>query len=468
MANKQNSKKRMILNAFDMNCVGHQNPGMWAHPDDQTHRYKDVEYWTDLAKLLERGGFDCLFIADVLGFYDVYGGSRDTALRTAAQAPVGDPAIPVSAMAAVTERLGFGVTKSLTYELPYSFAKTMTTLDHITKGRVAWNIVTSYQASAAENLGLDKQIPHDERYAVADEFMEVCYKLWEGSWEEDAVVFDKEKRIFTDPSKVHDINHEGKYYKVPGAHLGQPSPQRTPFLFQAGTSKKGMEFSGKHAEAVFVIGTSPEELRPTVEKVRQQAAEAGRDPRSVKVIVMLTPITAPTDEEAQAKLEDFYKYADTDAALTLFGGWTGIDMSSAPADQPLENIESDAIRAMIDMLTGVDSEVVWTKERLAKWLCIGGFSASVVGSPTTIVDEMERWMEIADVDGFNLGRVIAPGTMEDFVELVVPELRKRGHVPQDPAAEGVMTLRERLTGDSRLPSEHAGANYRLGVAASVS
>ncbi|GAA4046706.1 LLM class flavin-dependent oxidoreductase [Arthrobacter methylotrophus] len=466
MANEQNTKKRMILNAFDMNCVVHQNPGMWAHPDDQSHRYKDVDYWTDLAKLLERGGFDCLFIADVLGFYDVYGGSRDTALRTAAQAPVGDPAIPVAAMAAVTERLGFGVTKSLTYELPYSFAKTMTTLDHITKGRVAWNIVTSYQASAAENLGLVKQIPHDERYAVADEFMEVCYKLWEGSWEDDAVVRDKKNRIFTDPSKVHSINHEGKYYKVPGAHLGEPSPQRTPFLFQAGTSKKGMEFAGKHAEAVFVIGTSPEELRPTVDKLRQQAAAAGRDPRSVKIIVMLTPITAPTDEEAQAKLEDFNQYVDMDAALTLFGGWTGIDMSSAAADQPLESMESDAIRAMIEMLTGVDSEIVWTKERLAKWLCIGGFSASVVGSPKTIVDEMERWMEIADVDGFNLGRVIAPGTMKDFVDLVVPELRKRGHVPQEPLAP--MTMRERLTGDSRLPSEHAGASYRVGAEASVS
>jgi FMN-dependent oxidoreductase (nitrilotriacetate monooxygenase family) len=296
--------------------------------------------------------------------------------------------------------------------------------------------------------------------------MEVVYKLWEGSWEDDAVVRDKKNRIFTDPSKVHDINHEGKYYKVPGAHLGEPSPQRTPFLFQAGTSKKGMEFAGKHAEAVFVIGTSPEELRPTVDKLRQQAAAAGRDPRSVKIIVMLTPITAPTDEEAQAKLEDFNQYIDMDAALTLFGGWTGIDMSSAPADQPLESMESDAIRAMIEMLTGVDSEVVWTKERLAKWLCIGGFSASVVGSPKTIVDEMERWMEIADVDGFNLGRVIAPGSMRDFVELVVPELRKRGHVPQEPLAP--MTLRERLTGDSRLPSEHAGANYRLGAGASVS
>lgn len=466
MTNKQNPKKRMILNAFDMNCVVHQNPGMWAHPEDQAYRRTDIDYWVDLAKLLERGGFDCLFLADVLGFYDVYGGSRESALRNAAQAPVGDPLLPVSAMAAVTERLGFGVTSSLTYELPYSFAKTMSTLDHLTKGRVAWNIVTSYQASAAVNLGLDAQISHDERYDRADEFMEVCYKLWEGSWEEDAVVMDKENRIFTDPSKVHDINHDGKNYKVPGAHLEQPSAQRTPFLFQAGASSRGMEFAGKHAEAVFVIGTSPEELRPTVDKIRAQAAKEGRDPQSVKVIVMLTPITAPTDEEAQAKLADYYKYASAEAGLTLFGGWTGIDLSSAPDDQPLENVQSDAIRAMLDMLTRVDSEVVWTKERLGKWLSIGGFSSSIVGSPTTIANELERWMEIADVDGFNFGRVVAPGTMEDFVELVVPELRERGLVPQELLEP--MTLRERFSGDARLPAEHSGAQYRLGAEASVS
>ncbi|MFT4564502.1 MAG: alkanesulfonate monooxygenase SsuD, partial [Gammaproteobacteria bacterium] len=193
-------ERRMILSAFDMHTVGHQNPGMWTHPNDQTYRYKDLDYWTDLAKLLERGGFDCLFLADVLGAYDVYDNSRDTAVRTAAQIPVGDPMMSISAMAAVTERLCYGVTASLTYELPYAFARKMSTLDHLTKGRIAWNIVTSYQHSAAVNLGLDRQIPHDERYEIADEFLEVCYKLWEYSWDDDAVVRDRANGIFTDPS----------------------------------------------------------------------------------------------------------------------------------------------------------------------------------------------------------------------------------------------------------------------------
>ncbi len=152
----------------------------------------------------------------------------------------------------------------LTYELPYKFAKTMTTLDHLTKGRVAWNIVTSYQQSAAVNLGLDTQIAHDERYNMADEFMEVCYKLWEGSWEDDAVERDIEKGVYTDPAKVHDINHVGKYYKVRGAHLCEPSPQRTPFLFQAGASARGRKFAATHAEAVFLIGSNPKDTRTVV------------------------------------------------------------------------------------------------------------------------------------------------------------------------------------------------------------
>ncbi len=181
---------RIYLNAFDMACVGHQSAGLWRHPEDQGYRYRELGYWTNLARILEAGGFDALFLADVLGVYDVYGGSRDAAVLDAAQFPVNDPTAAVSAMAAVTETLGFGITLSLTYEQPYALARRLSTLDHLTDGRVAWNIVTSYLDSAARNLGLDAQIPHDQRYDIADEYLEVCYKLWEASWEPGAVVRD--------------------------------------------------------------------------------------------------------------------------------------------------------------------------------------------------------------------------------------------------------------------------------------
>ena len=212
-----------------MSTASHGNFGMWRHPDDRTSDYTGLRYWTELATLLDAGGFDLLFIADAVGQLDVFGGDASAALARGVQTPVTDPLLAVSAMAAVTERLGFGVTVSTTYESPYLLARKFSTLDHLTGGRIGWNIVTSLLDSAARNIiGRDRQIPHDERYAMAQEFVEVAYKLWEGSWEDDAVVRDRNHGVYTDPSKVHPINHQGPYFNVPGAHLVEPSPQRTP------------------------------------------------------------------------------------------------------------------------------------------------------------------------------------------------------------------------------------------------
>lgn len=185
------AKKQILLNAFNMNCVGHINHGLWTHPRDTSTQYKTLDYWTDLARLLERGLFDGLFLADIVGVYDVYQDSADLTLRESIQLPVNDPLLTVSAMAAVTRHLGFGVTVNLTYEAPYLLARRFSTLDHLTDGRIGWNIVTGYLESAARAMGLSEQIAHDERYDRADEFLEVAYKLWEGSWDDDAVRADR-------------------------------------------------------------------------------------------------------------------------------------------------------------------------------------------------------------------------------------------------------------------------------------
>ncbi len=222
--------REIRLNAFEMNCVGHQSPGMWRHPRDRSWQYRELAYWTDLARLLELGKFDGVFIADVLGVYDVFNGNINAALRDATQIPVNDPLQLVPVMASVTEHLGFGLTASVSFEHPYTFARRLSTLDHLSKGRAGWNIVTSYLNSGARNVGLSGQTGHDERYDIADEYLEVCYKLWEGSWEDGAVLRDRERGVFTDPAKVDPIKHEGRYFKVPGVHLCEPSPQRTPLL----------------------------------------------------------------------------------------------------------------------------------------------------------------------------------------------------------------------------------------------
>src|SRR3954453_18669325 len=187
-------RKEIRLNAFAMNCVAHQSPGLWTHPRDRTADYNRLPYWTDLAKTLERGRFDGLFLADVLGVYDVFGGSPDAALRNATQTPVNDPLLLISAMAAVTEHLGFGVTCTLSYEPPYPLARRMSTLDHLTKGRIGWNIVTRYLTRAGAGMGLGGQPTHDQRYEIAEEYMQVVYRLWEGSWEDDAALRDRAGR----------------------------------------------------------------------------------------------------------------------------------------------------------------------------------------------------------------------------------------------------------------------------------
>lgn len=447
---------RIYLNAFDMACVGHQSAGLWRHPEDQGYRYRELGYWTELARILESGGFDALFLADVLGVYDVYGGSRDAAVTDAAQVPVNDPTLAVSAMAAVTETLGFGVTVSLTYEQPYALARRFATLDHLTSGRVAWNIVTSYLDSAARNLGLDAQIPHDERYEIAEEYLKVCYKLWEASWEPDAVVRDRDRGVFTDPAKVHDIEHKGRYFSVPGPFLCEPSPQRTPVLFQAGASPRGVRFAAAHAEAVFVSGPTPEIVAKPVTALRAAAAELGRDPRSIKVFTMLTPIVAETHEQAVAKLDDYRRYVSADGALALFGGWTGVDLAELGPDEPLKYVQTEANRSALASFTTSDRN--WTATELAHEVGLGGRGPVVVGSAREVADELERWVDEAGVDGFNLAYVTTPGTFVDFARHVVPELRRRGRVPDH--GERV-TLRERLGGGGPLLSaDHPGAAYR--------
>ena len=208
-------------------------------------------------------------------------------------------------MAQVTEHLGFGVTCTLSYEPPYTFARRMSTLDHLTKGRIGWNIVTGYLDSAAKGSGLKGQSGHDRRYDIADEYMEVVYKLWEGSWEDDAVVRDRSRGIFAQPGKVHRIVHQGENYRVDAIHLCEPSPQRTPVLYQAGASGRGREFAARHAECVFMSAPSKQVVAPLVADIRARAARIGRDPRDILMFTLITVIPGETEAAAKAKLADY-------------------------------------------------------------------------------------------------------------------------------------------------------------------
>jgi len=449
------SKKKILINAFNMNCIGHINHGLWTHPQDTSTQFNTLEYWTELAQLLERGLFDGLFIADIVGVYDVYQKSIDVPLKESIQLPVNDPLLLVSAMAAVTRHLGFGLTANLTYEAPYLFARRMSTLDHLTRGRVGWNIVTGYLDSAAKAMGLTEQVEHDRRYDQADEYLEVLYKLWEGSWEDDAVFNDPVQRIYARPDKVHKVKHAGEFYQVEGYHLCEPSPQRTPVLFQAGSSERGLAFAGRHAECVFISGQTKAATKAQVDKVRASAVAAGRNADDIKLFMGINVIVAPTEAHAQAKRDEYLSYASAEAGVAHFSSSTGIDFADYALDEPIQHVKSNAIQSATNVLKNND----WTRRKLLEQHALGGRYITLVGSPEQVADELESWINETGLDGFNLTRIVTPQSYVDFIDLVVPELQRRGSYK---TAYDSGSLRQKLftDGEAHLPQRHTGANYR--------
>jgi alkanesulfonate monooxygenase len=368
----------------------------------------------------------------------------------------------VSAMAAVTTDLGFGITCTLSYEPPFPFARRMSTLDHLTEGRIGWNIVTGYLDSAAKGAGKDKQTAHDDRYDVADEYLEVVYKLWEGSWQDDAVARDKTTGVFTDPAKVHRVVHHGENFNVDAIHLTEPSPQRTPVLYQAGTSPRGRQFAAAHAECVFMSGPSTKVIAPRVAAIRSLAAEAGRDPKAILMFSLMTVILGRTEEEAHAKHADYRRHINHEGALTLMSGWTGVDFSTYDLDQDVKHVHNEAGRSAMDNITRADPERTWTVREVAEHVGIGGIGPIVVGTPSQVADAIENWIAQTDVDGLNLAFAISPGSFVDVVDLLVPELTQRGLFKE---AYTPGTLREKLFGQghARLSAPHPAASYRRAV-----
>ena len=444
--------REIRINAFDMNCVGHIQQGLWTHPRDQSMRYTELRYWTDYAQRLEAGLFDGIFFADVVGVYDVLGGSPDAAVRGAVQVPVNDPMLLIPAMAAVTQHLGFGVTANLTYEPPYAFARRMSTLDHLTGGRIGWNIVTGYLDSAARAVGLAGQTAHDDRYDLADEYMALVYQLWEGSWDDGAVLRDRERGVYADPARVRMVHHHGKQYQVDAMHLSEPSPQRTPVLYQAGSSPRGSRFAATHAECVFLNGQSQPGVKKIVESIRGQAVEHGRAASDIQVFLGATIVTGRTDAQAQEKFTEYQRYASSEAALVHAAASMGIDFSKYDIDEPIET-KSNAIVSNVDAMTR-SAGPQWTRRKLLEQMVMGSRQAPWVGSAEKIADTLIAWSEEAGVDGFNLSRTVVPECFDDFIALVVPRLQERGAYK---TAYAPGTLRGKLFGRDRLPASHPAA-----------
>ena len=454
-------KKEISFNAFEMNCISHLSPGLWRYPNDKALCYKDMEYWQNIARIAQKGLFDAVFIADVLGIYEQYRGNDISALKTALQVPVNDPLSLAVIGAGASEHVGFGITAGVPFEHPFAFARRLSTLDHLSKGRIGWNIVTGYLPSANRNMG-STELPHDERYELADEYMEVIYKLLEGSWEDDAVILDKLTGDFANPAKIHHIAHHGKYFDVPGIHLCEPSIQRTPVLFQAGNSPRGRKFSAKHAEAIFIAPPSKEYAKIAVKQIRDELVKANREPNSAKIYVLATIITDASDALAQAKYKDLLSYASTEGSLVLNSGWLGVDLSRYELDDKLTNIKSNAMLAQVEALSNstTKSGDEWTLRDLLALTGIGAQGIKFVGGAKKVADELEEFIAYSGADGFNLAYATTPGTFLDVVRFIVPELQSRGSYKHE-YRQG--SLRHKLFGaGDRLPSSHIGSQYRVG------
>nr|WP_241732494.1 NtaA/DmoA family FMN-dependent monooxygenase [Galbitalea soli] len=442
----------MIFSAFNEFVLSHHDHGAWRHPESRQTEFTTSAYWIDLARLLERGRFDVLFFADVLAPYDIYRGSRDSAIATGMQSPVYDPAVIIPILAHETEHLGFALTENILQEPPYTFARKMSTLDQLTGGRVAWNIVTSFLPGAGRNLGHHGLPSHEERYGRAEDYVNAVYGLWERSWEDDAVVVDRERGIYADPAKVHEIDHVGPYYTVYGPHLTAPTPQRTPFLFNAAASGTGIDFAGRHAEVLFTSGDA-RTAAAGVQRLRASAVSFGRRAGDVKILGGLGMVLGSTEEEARRLDAELREWQSLESILVKFSGFWADDLGRYPVDSPVGAILAAPDTGIVTrQALGAVADPSITFEAAMRGIA----NQHVVGTPEQIADEIDAWQD-AGVDGLNLQYLVAPGTYEDFVDHVRPLLVERGTMRREYSPG---TLREKLTGSPYLPIEHPARRHR--------
>ncbi|MEZ5210500.1 LLM class flavin-dependent oxidoreductase [Gordonia sp. (in: high G+C Gram-positive bacteria)] len=446
--------KPLHFAAFVMNTTSHIVQGTWRRPSARQADFNSLDHWVNLARTLERGKFDAIFFADVVGLYAPYRGDERKYFEAGLQVPSNDPSVLASALAYATEHLGIAFTASILQEHPFNFARRISTLDHATQGRIAWNIVTNYLPNASRNFGLDGLTAHDERYAWADEYVDVTYKLWEGSWDEDALVQDRERGIHADYDKVHRIDHVGPRYRVEGPHLVSPSPQRTPLLFQAGASEAGRTFAAKNAEAVFVQSPNPAAALRDTTDIRERAVAVGRRADDLKFFQGLYVVPASTEAEAERKAAELDEWIDYDAQLSHLSGALGIDFGHEDLDTPVGEIQTEGVQSIVGWIRDVVTDRPATLRDVAHYTAT---SLRIVGTPEQIADGLANW-RAHGVDGINLVNYEIPTSYEEFVDHVIPVLQDRG-LAQREYREG--SLRQKLFGaGDRLPERHQAARYR--------
>lgn len=437
----KSSKRMAHLLGFIQHGLNSHAVGMWRHPKDKVGwNFARPPYWQHMARTMERGLFDAMFIADELAPYNTFADSSDETVRWAVQCPTHEPSTIVPIIAAATKHLGIGVTLSTAFEHPYSMSRRLSSLDHLSSGRIAWNIVSSYSKSEWEAYG-EATTNRPGRYERLEEYMDVCYKLWR-SWEPDAVIADKASGVYVDPGKVHEVRHEGQFYRCRARHFCEPSPQVYPVLWQAGSSDRGRDFAAKHAEAIFAVHPGVERMRQYTNDLNDRMYKKfGRAPGSVKLIFGVQPVVGMTREEAKEKQAFINSLVPREAALALISGHFGLDFSNYDPDEAMENIEIFGIQGMYESIVHSRGGGAVTVAEAAELYGQQFSMPQLVGTAADIADQLEHFMDEGGADGFMLLATYTPGCFEEFVDLVVPELQRRGRYRDRYAGE---TLRENL------------------------
>lgn len=455
--------KPLILSAFLMNTTSHILGGAWRRETAQQHRFNELQHWTELVRRLEEAGFDLAFFADVVGVYGDHEGGWASHVRRGLQIPANDPLVLISALAASTQRIGLAMTSSVIQAHPFTFARQLSTLDHLSGGRVGWNVVTSATENAHRNFGGGGLTAHGDRYDWAEEYLDVVYQLWEGSWEDGALLADKAlehgrgRGLHADPAKVAKIHHRSARYEIDGPHLSAPSPQRTPYLFQAGSSERGRDVAARHAEATFSMAPRRDLAAAHAADVRRRAESYGRRAEDVAFIQGLSFVIGSTEAEAKAKAAELDESLDVHALIAHTAGSLGVDVGGLPIDTPLDDLETEGAQGHLGEIRKMAPNGRVTLRDLATFRAQ---ATRVVGTPEQIADELAAW-QAAGIDGINIINAEIPGSYVEFIDHVLPVLRERGLARPAPDAEApAQTLRGALTGSDRLPESHPAARYR--------
>ena len=422
------AKRQMSLVGFMQAGNSSVYAGSWRHPATE-HGFLDASYYEKLGRTLEEGCFDLMFFDDRLAMPGIYDGSVAEAVRRGARPVKLDLSIVLGIVAAATRSIGLGATYSTTYSSPFHIARTFATLDHLSGGRAAWNVVTSVNDGEAQNFGIEHHLGHDERYDRADEFLEATTGLWD-TWEDDALVLDRAAGVFADPGKVHELNHSGEWFTVRGPLTVPRGPQGRPVLLQAGSSGRGRDFAARWAELIFTGDPGIEVARSHYRDQKARIAELGRDPDAVKMLPMAYAVVGESKAHAEEREQLFLNdLVHPMASLTLLSELMNHDFSGLALDAPITDELIESVSGIRGLVQNIRSHIGGDTVTLAD---LAGHRATLlqgprfVGTGPEVADQMEAWFDGGACDGFVLAATHCPGAYEDVVRLVVPELQRRG------------------------------------------